>query len=214
MLLRCQWYRGWGEVMSGSCWKSRVCFLCKVCKAELEPLTLLQLHLFGDAVMMLIGWILVSGSVHQQVRPREECWLCPPSSHLSKRGSINVQLSQISLTWEMDVFFLEKSPHSSHCEFWGATFTSVRGWGEQGGGKIHVDKVLKSLLWLILLEGWWKINGQTRIWAKMFPAWFPEWFLSPILKEAWLLLTLKNCVFDLQVLVVQSAGVPRDGVRV
>lgn len=28
-----------------------------------------------------------------------------------------LQLSQISLPWEMDVFFLEKILHSSHCEF-------------------------------------------------------------------------------------------------
>lgn len=63
-----------------------------------------------------------------------------------------LQLSQISLTWEMDVFFLEKILHSSHCEFWGATYMRVKGWGEQGGGKIHMDKVIKLLLWQILLE--------------------------------------------------------------
>lgn len=28
----------------------------------------------------------------------------------------------------------------------------VKGWGEQGGGKIHMDKVIKLLLWQILLE--------------------------------------------------------------
>jgi len=68
-----------------------------------------------------------------------------------------LQLSEISLTWEMDVFFLENIPHSSRCEVRGATFTGARVWGEQGGGKIHMDKVIKFLLWLILLEEWWKI---------------------------------------------------------
>lgn len=77
-----------------------------------------------------------------------------------------LQLSQISLTWEMDVFFLEKVPRSSHCEFWGATFTSVRGWGEQGGDKIHADKVIKLLLWQILLEEWWKISRWTEDFSK------------------------------------------------
>lgn len=61
----------------------------------------------------------------------------------------------------MDVFFLEKIPHSSHRESRGATFTGARGWGEQGGGKNHVDKFIKLLLWQILLEEWWKIIRWT-----------------------------------------------------
>jgi len=51
----------------------------------------------------------------------------------------------------------------------------------------------------------------------MFTMWFPEWFLNPalgpVLKEAWFLLALKNCIFKLRVLLVHSASMPRDGVR-
>lgn len=210
-----QWHGGLSTAASGSFWKCGVQLLGEACRAELEPLTLLQL-LFsgGTAVILLDGF----WDQHQ----------CSSTSNLGKNvGHVHLPFSRrgfVNLTAESD---------SSHlvggCVYPGEnpTFLTLwvlrthiyqcKGLGEQGGGKIHMDKVIKLLLWHTFLEECWKIFSLMRIWAENFTMWFPKWFLNPALgpaiREEWFPVAQKSCISEVWVLLVQRAWMPRDGVR-
>lgn len=177
-----QWHGRLSTAASGSFWKCGVQLLCEACRAELEPLTLLQLLLSGGtAVILLDGF----WDQHQ----------CRSTSNLGKNvGHVHLPFSRsgfVNLTAESD------SPHLvGGCVYPGEnpTFLTLwvlrthiyqcKGLGEQGGGKIHMDKVIKLLLWHTFLEECWKIFSLMRIWAENFTMWFPEWFLNPALGPA------------------------------
>lgn len=210
-----QWHGGLRTAASGSFWKCGVQLLCELCRAELEPLTLLQLLLTGGtAVILLDGF----WDQHQ----------CSSTSNLgknvgyvhlpsSRRGFVNVAAESDSPDLGGGCVYPGKN--STFLTLWvlRTHIYQCKGMGEQGGGKIHMDKVIKLLLWHTFLEECWKIFSLMRIWAETFTIWFPEWFLNPALgpamREEWFLVAQKSCISEVWILLVQSAWMPRDGVR-